>query len=271
MRIVAQFDPSAAASGTFNAAFANNSGRIVVYNESNINLQLQWGSFTTYCPAWVAMLYCVQTANVNINWSQLSVLPVPAGSSSPISLVLVETYESFESIPGVFPAALVRQVNIGNSTPLSTSTNSIVNDGNVANTKIIEATVAGDSSSAVTLTNDGHLTLGDLTHTGSFSSDNGHVFSDGLGTLKVQQLKFFTAGSFTAVSQFGPYTVTTVTSTVNHNLGTTPDLVLLQITGTGGGAAFAAYYKDNTMTSTTVDLTTNSVGGVPVRGLAIKF
>lgn len=167
MRIVAQFDPSQKTSDTFNAGFANGTGKMVVYNESNINLKLAWGTFTTYCPAWMACLYCVSTNNVNIQWAQQSTL---ASNGSPLSQVLIEAYDANEPVIGTFPAALVRQTNIGNSVSTNvTSTGAIVNDGNPSNTSIIEATVSGDSSSAVKLSNDAIMTLGDTAHPGSLT------------------------------------------------------------------------------------------------------
>lgn len=122
MRIVASFDPAAKTSGSFNAAFANNSGRIVVYNESNVSLQLQWGSFTTYCPAWTAMLYCIQTPNVNINWVQQAVLNA---QNPPLSVVYVEAYDQSEAIVGTFPASLLRQVVSGNAVGVQSSYKSV--------------------------------------------------------------------------------------------------------------------------------------------------
>ena len=119
MRIVATFDPSAKTSDTFNAAFASKQGRIVVYNESNINLTLQWGSFTTYCPAWTAMLYCISTPNVNINWSQQTTV---TAQQVPISQVLVEAFDNSEVIPGTFPAALSRMATVANLTSDATTT-----------------------------------------------------------------------------------------------------------------------------------------------------
>jgi hypothetical protein len=180
MRIVATFNPSTETSDTFNAGFAGGTGKIVVYNESNINLQLSWGSFSTYCPAWTAMLYCISTNNVNITWQAQSQL---VSNGAPISQVIVEAYGPTEAIVGTFPAPLVRQTNIGNSVPLSSSATSVANDGNPANTPVVEATPAGDASSAALLTAGGTLTLGNATHSGSISSDNGAFKTDGSGNV----------------------------------------------------------------------------------------
>lgn len=163
MRTVAEFDPSTETNDTFNAGFANGSGRIVVFNESNVNLKLSWGSNTAYCPAWTAMMYCIATNNVNINWVIQSQL---VSNQAPISQVVVEAYDNSEPLLGTFPAPLVRQTNMGNAINVATSATSINNDGNVAPTQVIEATVAGDSYHGVTLTNNGRLELGSPTHPG---------------------------------------------------------------------------------------------------------
>lgn len=156
MNIVTSFDPSAAAGGSFNAKFPNSQGKMVVYNESNISIQLQWAGFTTYCPAWTAMLYCVGTPNATINWSQLYVLPVSGGA--PISVVVIETYNDNEPILGTYPSALVRSTNVGNALNLATSSTNVANDGNTVQT-VVEATLAGSNSSNLFLRNDGTVTI----------------------------------------------------------------------------------------------------------------
>ena len=62
-------------------------------------------------------------------------------------------------MPGTYPAALVRQTNLGNAVPLSTSANSVQNDGNVSGTSIIEATQSGAPSSTVSIDNAGNVLL----------------------------------------------------------------------------------------------------------------
>lgn len=132
---------------------------MVVYNESSISIQLQWSGFTTYCPAWTAMLYCVGSPNALIEWSQLYILPV-AGGGSPLSVVVVETFNDNEPILGTYPAPLVRQASISNNLNIGTSVSSLQNDNNASNTQIVEATVAGQGSSSVDMRNQGLLTLG---------------------------------------------------------------------------------------------------------------
>lgn len=239
MRIVATFDPSLTTSDTFNAGFPNGVGRIVVYNESNVNLQLSWGSFSTYCPAWTAMLYCISTSNVNINWQQQSTL---VSTGAPISQVIVEAFDNNETIVGTFPAALVRQTNIGNtvSTAMGGST-SLQNDGNTQTT-IIEATPSGAGSSTISIDNEGNVTIkgnnagvlttllqliagaspavklaaaavlvealgnikidGTLTALGASSLDNGAITTDGSGNFNTIGSKTTLNGSIAGTLQY---------------------------------------------------------------------
>jgi hypothetical protein len=190
MKIVAQFDPSAKTSDSFNTNLPNGTGKIVIYNESNISLQLTFPSGeTAYAPAWMAVLYCVQLSNPNVKWNQLYTL---SSLGPPLSVVIVETYNSNEPVPGTFPASLVRAVNIGNAVSTVGGGSSFVqNDGNTAGTSVVESTVSGDGASAVSLTNAGDLHLGTVAHHGSIttigplSTDNAQIVSDGAGVFTI--------------------------------------------------------------------------------------
>ncbi len=113
MNVVAQFDPSTLSSDTFTVPTSAANGKMVIYNESNISLQLTFQSGdTAYVPAWMAMIYPSPPGNVNITWAVHTVLN---SSSPPLSLVIVEIYSQGEFVPGTFPLTLVRQSNVGNS------------------------------------------------------------------------------------------------------------------------------------------------------------
>jgi hypothetical protein len=79
-----------------------------------------------------------------------------------------------------------------------------------------------------------------------------------------------TAGSLTRISAFTAGSVTTTPGYVNHGLGTTPDVVLVEVTGTSTGV-FTVEHDPGSMTGSQVKLTSNSASGVAVTGLAIKF
>ena len=166
MRIVETFNPATSTSNTFNAGFSGGTGKLVIYNESNINLQLSWGSFSTYCPAWTAMLYCITTNSVNITWTAQSQL---SSNNAPISQVIVEAYDTNEPVLGTYPQALMRQTNIGNAINVGAAATNIQNDGNAPGTQIIEATPSDTSSVSTWLAD----TSGNLT----IKSDNAGVLT----------------------------------------------------------------------------------------------
>ncbi len=197
MRIAAQFNPTTETSDTFNAGFSNGTGRIVVYNESNTNLLLSWGSFSTYCPAWTAMLYCISANTVNINWQIQSTL---ISNGAPISQVVVEAYDQGEAIVGTFPAPLVRQTNIGNASSVLSAATSIQNDGQVIGSSVIEAKPTGDNQSAVSLSNDGKMSLGDALHAASL-----------LLTMGAQSVSMDTSGNLTVTRKILANLINTIT------------------------------------------------------------
>lgn len=165
MKMIQSFDPSAAASGTFDPQIANPCGHIYLFNESAQGLQLSFsdGSNASLPPYYFRSYYVAKPGI--ITWTQLYTIQ---SGGSPLSVVVGEAYESQEARNVKFTEGpLGRQTSIGNSIPLSTSSSSIANDGNAANTQIIEATVAGDAQKAVTLTNDAVFVLGDTLHPGS--------------------------------------------------------------------------------------------------------
>lgn len=157
MNIVATFDPSAAVTGTFVPNLSNGIGKIVVWNESNWALDVTFTDGTTdLAPAWTATIFNLLGPSGKITWTQDTQL---TASTPPISKVWVVAYRNNEAIPGVFPLALVRQANLGNSVNLSTSTTSLVNDANALATQIIESTPTGAASSTISVLNDGTVVL----------------------------------------------------------------------------------------------------------------
>ncbi len=113
MNVVAQFDPATLTSDMFTVPASSANGHMVIYNESNISLQIKFqNGDTAYVPAWMAMLYPTPPGTVNVTWEQHTVLN---SSSPPLSMVIVEIYRQGEYLPGTFPLTLVRQANVGNS------------------------------------------------------------------------------------------------------------------------------------------------------------
>lgn len=161
MQVVATFDPTSATSDDFNTNFPQNQGRIVVWNESPVNLFLTWGSNNkAYVGAWTARLFRIVASSVLVTWTQQSVLNT---SGSPASQVIVEAYQDNEQILGTYPASLVRQTNVGNSITVNsgglTVANELQNDTSPGGTTIIESTPSGAASSTIKADNNGNMTL----------------------------------------------------------------------------------------------------------------
>lgn len=197
MRIVAQFDPSTETKTTFYGGFTNGQGKIVVYNQSPNNLQLAWDAFSTYCPAWTAMLYCISSSTVNLNWVIQTTLTNAA--APPISQVTVEAFDPGETVMGTYPASLMHQTSIGNNVGTTvTATNAISNTTNaplsnwlaVQPTDALTNTFTGDTSGNLTVKSDNTGTLTTLLQLIAGASPGvklaaAAVLTEVLGTLQV--------------------------------------------------------------------------------------
>ncbi len=196
----------------------------------------------------------------------------------------IDFYESSEELPETYPSSLVRQTIVGNSINLATSTTNLVNDGNLAGTQIIEATVAGDGSSAVSVTNDGVVALGNALRPGKVvtngngevdtntivsPADGGSVLSVTAGKTRLQNSSVIafqvppgtdranitnTAFQLLGTTVFKGLTGDTIarfgsssgtgTGTFNHTLGATPDFAAIT-THSGGGTQTVGYDSEN--------------------------
>src|SRR5260221_3886728 len=88
-------------------------------------------------------------------------------NNPPASVVLVTAFLDTDPLPkGSWPVTVPFQTSVSQ---VVSATSAIKNDGSVAGTSIMEATVSGDASSAVTLTNDAVMVLGDSLHPGSLT------------------------------------------------------------------------------------------------------
>lgn len=298
--IVTIFNPATSQETSFTAPQAAANGALVFFNESNISLDLTFANGDTmYLPAWYHRHKCGASGSVTIQWDVHQTL---SSSSPPISEIIVEAFRQGEAFPADGP--LVRQSNIGNQLPLSSSTQAVINDGNAANTTILEATVAGDTGSAVKLTNNAVFILGDATNPGSLTTVgvatlNSTEFPTGTpgnethivntagsdivlqsplgneigrfannGNIKVASALQLVTGLIRAISFFGPLNVTTVTANFAHGLGVVPDIVLLQVSG-GVSTVRTCMVNYSTLSSTGMDLTGNA--SFSVYGIALKL
>lgn len=158
MRPIPSFDPgSTPAGGTITVGAADAGAKLLLYNESFYNLRIDFlnGKQDTL-HAWEARWWPLDGDTKEVEWTIDSTLIV---LSAPISLVMGTLYDAGEELPGTYPFPLIRQANIGNATPLSSSTTAIVNTGNAPETSIISAQPSDASSATWAADNSGNLTV----------------------------------------------------------------------------------------------------------------
>jgi hypothetical protein len=180
----------------------------------------------------------------------------------------------------MYPISLPRTINTGNTVATTGGTaTAIQNDNNAAGTSIIEATVTGDGSSAVSLTNDAVMTLGDATHKGSLTTHGDTSLAETIkfhntNPVHIQQLNgadfIFESPANTEVgrltnagvldlsaypgslklgvgtlSKMSFFTVSLTTSAAlyAHGLGVLPDMIVGVNDGTSSGANPFKYNK----------------------------
>jgi hypothetical protein len=164
-KIIASFDPSATTTGVIPLDYlSNGKGTIVVWNESNWTLDFEFPySGEDVAPAWIASKFALSGPQNPLTWKQDKQVNTNA---PPISNVWIVAYQEGESAPGVYPAALVRQTNIGGGTVTASNAISVTNTGYPAGTPVVFGQPVGDAGAPLELTNDGQATFGDAAHPG---------------------------------------------------------------------------------------------------------
>lgn len=157
---------------------------------------------------------------------------------------------------------------------------SIVNDGNIPTSPVIEATASGDTQSAVRLDNVGNLVLGDTLHPGSLSIANGTYKVDGAGNETSANLL---SGSLKFINTTGIYRLIASLNQFNNNntLFTNADNGRLDINDENGnfmggwvdGGSFSiANFLEIFQSPSTVNGTTGGTVAIytPINGTALK-
>ena len=145
--------------GQMSVGAADSGSKILLYNESPVNLTLDFfNGNQSILHAWEARYWTLDGDTKQIEWYISASLNV---TNPPISIIIGELYRPDEKVEGAYPMALIRQASVGNPGGLATTSSgtTIVNDGNAAGVSIIETTVSGQTSSSVTLTNDALMKL----------------------------------------------------------------------------------------------------------------
>lgn len=186
MDIATIFNPAASLSGTFNANFPQGAGKMLLINESQVNVSITWDSNKSYVPAGDRRFYCIHSSTTVVSWSQQSVLP--GSNSNTPSQIVVETYAPGEQIVETYPAPLVRSTTVGNTvTTAGGAATELLNIGNNPLTPVFDVQTAGDAS-ASTMTNDNVWSIGTATNPGTYSFQNGRFDLDGAGNMNLNNL-----------------------------------------------------------------------------------
>lgn len=131
---------------------------VLIANESSLSLQVSFGSFSAWLPAWTIDYYDLTTIAANGNIT-LTPSMLSSAINAPSSVALLTVLAAGDKLTGTYPCALNRQTNLGNGSIATTTTNTLINDGSAAGTQIIETTPTGEATSAFVVDNSGNLTL----------------------------------------------------------------------------------------------------------------
>lgn len=151
------FDPTMATSGRIIQTAVNPCSVVYLVNQSPIILILTFpnGDRQVLHP-WYARAF-INKLPGPIDWQVFQSLGI---SGAPVKIVTGEIYESTEISRTELPQGPTSLLSyIGNDVPVGTSTTSVINDGNAANTVVVEATLTGSSGSNVLIENDGDLVI----------------------------------------------------------------------------------------------------------------
>lgn len=182
IRRITTFDPSTGSMAEQSKFFTNTLpsgvGFLLIWNDSPINLIFQFGSHQQTIVAGTFDVIELTESAAIIYWWQDFIL-ANAGQS-PVTRVTVDGASVDEALVihnKTYPIALPRVQNVGNQVS-TTGTNSLINDGQVAGTQVIEATPQGSASSNMSLDNRGSGFLGSgnlLIGTTALTTQNGYT------------------------------------------------------------------------------------------------
>jgi hypothetical protein len=216
--------------GTFNVGAANAGSKILFYNESPLNIDLDFmNGSTDVLHAWEANWWLLDGDTKQIEWeidpNSLNMI------DPPISVVFMTLYNPNEFMSGQYPVALVRQTNQGN--PQSggggggTVSSSLINTGNVPATNVVSMNSTGATGETWTVSNDGLWYIATTIAAALVQAlkinetdpilqlaQAGHE-TEVLGTLKVDQLLTAAAG----IAATGGVTTDTLTTSGAATIG----------------------------------------------------
>lgn len=161
-QLITSFDPTATASGMFKVGMPQNQmingvyGYLLMANESSVSLIITINSDNFRVHPWQLEKIVLTEPTQMVTWAMEFILTNNA--STPVSLVLVDGFTPDEIVGDAYPIPLVRNTNVG-GTVTTAITNTLINDGSVANTVIMESTPLGQPTSAFSFDNSGNVVL----------------------------------------------------------------------------------------------------------------
>jgi hypothetical protein len=283
--------------GSFDVGAANSGSKILFYNESPLNIDLDFlNGSTDVLHAWEANWWLLDGDTKQIEWqidpNSLNMV------DPPLSVVFMTLYNPGEFMSGQYPVALVRQTNQGNPQAGGGGTvgSSLINTANAPATNVVTVDSTGATGSTWTVTNDGLWYIATTIAAALVQAlkinetdpilqlgEAGHE-TEVLGTLKVDQLLTIAAG----LAATGGVTTDTLTTTDAANVGNALTVTaggitvdagathVKALTATGaatlsGGATVTGGTTTDTLTTTGAatigDGLTVSAGGINVTGL----
>ena len=141
--------------GTFDIGAANEGSKILMYNETPLNLQLDFlNGSTDTLHAWEANFWPLDGDTKQVQW-QIDADSLNV-STPPINAVFLTLYGSNEPIHGQYPMALVRQASVGNAGGIATSSVQTLSNENNPPTPILIIDIGNTShTQLITIYNDG--------------------------------------------------------------------------------------------------------------------
>lgn len=159
---IPSFDPSAVTSGQISNPLPQNQivnggyGFWLWANESSVSLIVTVNQDRFRVHPWEIAKITFDEPCPIIYWAQEVMLT--NSSSAPISLCLIDAYTSDEVVTDAFPIPLVRTTNVGGVVNTAT-VETLINNGNLPNTLIIQTQPSDQSTPAFQLDNEGNLVL----------------------------------------------------------------------------------------------------------------
>ena len=146
------------ANGVFNVGAADAGAKILIYNQTPLNLQLDfYNGATDTLHSWEANYWVLDGDTKEIGWSiDIDSLNV---AQPPIETIFLTLYSASEKIPGTYPMALINQITVGNPGGTPSNVSNLQNTGNAPGTNVVSVGSTGATGNTWTVSNDGLVSM----------------------------------------------------------------------------------------------------------------